>query len=47
MAAARHVRIDSPRRRLLIATDGEVTAMETPLTFRLLRAALPVLAPAD
>ena len=45
MAAARELRIDSPRRRLLIATDGEVTAMDTPLTFRLLHGALPVLAP--
>lgn len=45
-AAACHLRIDSPRRRLLVATDGEVTAMETPLEFRVLRAALPVLAPA-
>ena len=47
MAAARHLRIDSPRRRLLVATDGEVTAMDTPLDFRLLRGALCVLAPAD
>ena len=46
-AAARHVRIDSPRRRLLVATDGEVTAMDTPLDFRVLRGALPVMAPAD
>lgn len=47
MAAARHLRIDSPRRRLLVATDGEVTAMDTPLDFRLLRGALCVLAPSD
>ena len=46
-AAARSLRIDSPRRRLLVATDGEVTAMDTPLEFRLLRGALPVLAPSD
>jgi len=45
-AAARHLRIDSTRRRLLVATDGEVTAMDTPLDFRLLRGALPVMAPA-
>jgi len=44
-AAACRVRIDSPHRRLLVATDGEVTAMETPLEFRVLPAALPVLAP--
>ena len=45
-SAARHLRIDSPRRRLLVATDGEITAMDTPLTFRLHHQALPVLAPA-
>ena len=45
MRAAGHLRIDSSHRRLLIATDGEVTAMETPLVFRVLPGALPVITP--
>jgi diacylglycerol kinase family enzyme len=46
MAKARELQIDSPRRRLVVATDGEVTAMDTPLTFRVLPGALQVVAPA-
>src|SRR5205814_75669 len=33
-AQAQRVRVESRRRRLLVATDGEVTALETPLEFR-------------
>ena len=40
---ASRVRIDSHRRWLLVATDGEVTAMETPLEFRVLPAAISVI----
>ena len=42
---AASLRIDSRRRWLLVATDGEVTAMETPLTFRVLPRALEVIVP--
>jgi diacylglycerol kinase family enzyme len=45
MAKATRLEIDSSRRRLLVATDGEVTAMDTPLTFRVLPGALQVIAP--
>jgi diacylglycerol kinase family enzyme len=45
MAKATQLQIDSSRRRLLVATDGEVTAMDTPLTFRVLPGALQVVAP--
>ena len=44
-ASAADVRIESSRRRLLVATDGEVNAMETPLRFRVLPGALQVLVP--
>lgn len=44
-ASARTLRIDSPRRRLLVATDGELAALETPLTFRVLPGALQVIVP--
>src|ERR1051325_343249 len=30
-----HLRVESPRRRLLVATDGELNSMETPLEFRI------------
>ena len=40
------VRIDAPHKRLLVATDGEVVAMETPLNFRVLPGALAVIVPA-
>ena len=43
VASAQSVRIDSSHRRLLVATDGEVTAMQTPLIFRALPGALSVI----
>jgi diacylglycerol kinase family enzyme len=43
IANAESVRIDSRRRWLLVATDGVVTAMETPIVFRVLPGALPVI----
>ena len=43
--SASSVRIDSKRRYMLVATDGEVTAMETPLNFRVLPGALSVILP--
>jgi YegS/Rv2252/BmrU family lipid kinase len=43
---AERLRIDSHRRRMLVATDGEVTAMDTPLEFRVLPGALQVIVPA-
>ena len=46
MLRAEHLRIDSRRRRLLVATDGEVTALDTPLEFRVLPGALQVIVPA-
>jgi YegS/Rv2252/BmrU family lipid kinase len=46
IASARTLRIDSRRRRLLVATDGELVAMETPLAFRVLPGALQVIVPA-
>lgn len=42
---ARQVRVESHRRRLLVATDGEVTAMETPLEFNVRPASLRVMLP--
>ena len=45
VANAQSVRIDSSHRRMLVATDGEVVAMQTPLTFRVLPGALQVLLP--
>jgi YegS/Rv2252/BmrU family lipid kinase len=42
---AASLRIDSRRRRMLVATDGEVTAMETPLSFRIKPQALKVIVP--
>ena len=42
---AETLRIDSRHRSLLVATDGEVTTMETPLQFRILPGALPVILP--
>jgi diacylglycerol kinase family enzyme len=44
-SAVRSLRVDSPRRRLIVATDGEVTAMETPLEFRIRPRALEVIVP--
>ena len=46
MLRAEHLRIDSRRRRMLVATDGEVTALDTPLEFRVLPGALQVIVPA-
>ena len=39
------LRVASRRPRLLVATDGEVTRMATPLEFRIRPRALQVLAP--
>ncbi|HYC38074.1 MAG TPA: diacylglycerol kinase family protein [Usitatibacter sp.] len=47
MARASSLRIDSRRRWLLVATDGEVTALATPLRLRVLPRALQVLVPAS
>jgi YegS/Rv2252/BmrU family lipid kinase len=44
--SAASVRIEAPHRRLLVATDGEVVAMETPLHFRVLPGELAVIVPA-
>ncbi|MEO7741725.1 MAG: diacylglycerol kinase family protein [Usitatibacter sp.] len=44
-AQARQVRIESARRQLLVATDGEVTAMDTPLEFSVRPASLRVMVP--
>jgi len=44
-AAGRSLRVESRRRRLLVALDGEVQAMETPLDFRVLPGALQVIVP--
>jgi diacylglycerol kinase family enzyme len=43
--AVRSLRVESRRRRLLVAIDGEVTAMDTPLEFRIRPGALQVVAP--
>jgi diacylglycerol kinase family enzyme len=40
------VRIESRRRQLRVATDGEVTMMETPLYYRIRKGALRVIVPA-
>ena len=44
-ALVRELRVASRRRRLLVATDGEVTPMDTPLEFRIQPRALQVLVP--
>ena len=44
-SAATRLRIDSRHGRLLVATDGEVSSMETPLEFRVLPRALDVILP--
>lgn len=41
------VRVESTHRRLLVATDGEVNAMDTPLEFRITPRALRVLVPRE
>jgi len=43
--AVSELRVTSRKRRLLVATDGEVTPMETPLEFRIVPRALEVLVP--
>jgi len=40
-----YLRVTSPRRRLLVATDGELSSMETPLEFRIVPRALRVIVP--
>src|ERR1051325_356780 len=40
-----HLRVESPRRRLLVATDGELNSMETPLEFRIRPRSLRVIVP--
>ena len=42
---ARTLRVETKHTRLLVATDGEVTIMETPLEFRLLPGSLQVIVP--
>jgi YegS/Rv2252/BmrU family lipid kinase len=46
-ARAQRVLVESSHRRLLVATDGEVTALDTPLEFRVLPGGLRVLLPKD
>ena len=41
------LRIDTRHRRLLVATDGEIAVMDTPLEYRVLPRALRVIVPAD
>ena len=43
--SVRSLRIESRRPRLLVATDGEVSLLETPLEFRVLPGALEVIVP--
>lgn len=42
---ARTLRVESRRRQMFVATDGEVTAMQTPLEYSILPKALTVIAP--
>ena len=42
---ARTLRVETSRGRILVATDGEVSVMQTPLEFRLLPRALEVIVP--
>jgi diacylglycerol kinase family enzyme len=44
-ASVQHLRVESRRRRLLVALDGEVHAMETPLEFRIRPQSLQVIVP--
>ena len=46
MASAQTLRIDSHHHELLVAADGEVLTMRTPLEFRVLPGALDVIVPA-
>jgi diacylglycerol kinase family enzyme len=43
--AVRSLRVESPRRQLLVAVDGEVKAMDTPLEFRIRPRSLQVMVP--
>ena len=43
--AARRLRVETPHARLLVATDGELHIMDTPLEFRIVPAALDVIVP--
>jgi YegS/Rv2252/BmrU family lipid kinase len=45
MFAVEEIEIDSRKKRLRIATDGEVSVMEMPLSYRILPKALTVIAP--
>ena len=45
VAEARRLRVETPHKRLLVATDGEINVMETPLDFRIVSGALDVLVP--
>ncbi|MEY2528119.1 MAG: hypothetical protein QOJ05_209, partial [Verrucomicrobiota bacterium] len=40
-------RIETRKRRLLVALDGEIERLETPLNYRVRRAALRVLVPRE
>ena len=42
---ARTLRVEASKMRLLVATDGELSLMQTPLEFRILPAALEVIVP--
>ena len=44
-AAVRSLRVESRRRRLLVATDGELHALDTPLEFRIRPRSLQVIVP--
>ena len=46
-AQAQRVTVQSNRRRLLVATDGEVTALDTPLEFRVRPGGLRVMLPKE
>jgi diacylglycerol kinase family enzyme len=45
VAEARRLRVETPHRRLVVATDGELDIMDTPLDFRILPGALQVVVP--
>lgn len=45
--SARRLRVETPHTRLLVATDGELNIMETPLEYRIVPGALQVLVPAE
>jgi diacylglycerol kinase family enzyme len=45
MLRAAHVTVNTRKRKMLVATDGEVVAMQPPLAYRIHRGALRVMAP--